>query len=478
MISYMKRNTFIIAAATVLLVGTLFTGCKKDPAKDTPEVESITAYNDLAFFQSAFVDTGAVDEFGDPSYVAVCMGEFLYEEEATNLYIGVADLEEALEYWDACLAPDVARTTSADNKYTYTLTDEEGQSQGSVSFTPGKDGSVAQITTSLPGLQYFDKVTFIPNTAWPYNAGEGRNRVGDARVFDVPMIGGVTFVCVRERANGVKPLFVAVTKEKYKLPSEDLRSWLLETKYCPGSAKAKEIYTALHSDWDYFVAVFEDAGAGQLDLDEACWIDNRDRYPLSEFQHGVNLMADSVEHCEDRWDTFWRNPHKRVLLKVDWLDEDALFYVPGESSLGFPSEEAENLFDGQVGTKWCVPSTVKTADSVGKPGIKCWFVEFHTEDFGDPSGYALTNTDSAKKRSYRNPKDWALLGKKNLSDSWTLLDLRTNSALPAEDKKVSNFTFNQAGIPKDLKYYRLEVLNSKGGGSDACMQFSEFKLTY
>lgn len=470
----MKTNSFIAIVSALLLAGAFLTGCEKDPKG--PEVEAISAYNDLSFFQSAFVDVGPLNEDGVESYAIYSVGEAIYEDDATNLYIGVDNLEEALGYWNASLAPDIARTVSADNKYTYTLTDEEGKSQGSVSFTPGAAGSVAQITTSASGLKYFSKVTFILNSAWPFNAGsEARSHLGDVRFFRVPELGVIPFVCVREQGNGVKPLFVAITKERHQLPSEDMRSHLLETKWCPGSAKAKEIYNVLHLDWDFFVAVFEDAGGGKLDEDSACWIDGRDRYPFSEFQHGVNLTADKVEHCEDRWDTYWRQPNKRILLKVDWLDDDSLYYIPMDGTGSYNSEEYDNLFDGQKGTKWCTGSYYKTATSVADAKSKCWFAEFDTMEVLAPTGYTLISANDISKYKERNPKSWALLGKRNMEDSWTLLDKRTNTNISTSNYTGTNYPI-ASDLVKEYKYYRFEVLENQN--SEKSMMLGGLKLIY
>lgn len=483
----MKMSVSIRTTFALLMAGILLVACKKGSSNnsngsESPEVEAVTAYDDLAYFQRTFVDakvaTETTDyyEAGETISVAFCVGEAIYENDATNLYIGVDNLEEALAYWNACLAPDIARTTSADNNYNYTLTDMDGKSQGTVSFEAGADGNVAVITPALPNLQYFEKITFILNSAWPFNSGEARNHLGDIRRFSVPVAGDVTFVCIRERSNGVKPFYAAITKDKF-LANEESRSQLFETKWCPGGSKALSIYDLLHTDWDFFVAAFEEAGGGKLDEEEACWYDDKDRYPFSEFQHGIKLYVEERKDCQDRWDTFYRRPHKRVLLKVDWLDEDALYYVPGDNTGGLAGEEAENIFDGQKGTKWCTTTDAKKGSSFAFDDKKCWFIEFQTYEASDPSGYVITNADSAKKRYYRNPKEWALLGKKNLSDAgWTILDKRTDVDLPHNDSATSSFEFNTTTGEKDWKYFRLEVTEINGNGT--CMQFSGFKFNY
>lgn len=315
----MNTQFFFKAAAALLLAGALFTACEKDGAKDTPEEEIVTAFDDLAYFQDAFVEMDANGEF-----VGYCVGEPIYENDPTHLYIGVDTMEEALEYWDACLAPDIKRTTSVVNNYSYQLTGADGTSQGTVSFAPGTGASIAEITTNASGLKHFTKVTFLLNSAWPFNSEAGSYYLGDVRKIKLDMETNgwlgyknreVGFVCVREKANGVKPMYVAISDKTYH--PENIRD-LLGSKYVPGVSKAKDIYKLLHTDWDLYVAAFEEAGEGALDKDKGCWID---KYTWAwiggEYQYTINLVSGSVSSNE----CLYHNPHRRVLLKIDWYDD-------------------------------------------------------------------------------------------------------------------------------------------------------------
>jgi len=310
----MTISKYLKLAALLLVAAGLFSACKKDQNK--PEHERVTSFDDLAFFQDAFVE---VDASGN--LVAHCVGEPIYTDDPTHLYIGVDDLEEALSYWDDCLAPDIVRTVSVSHNYTYTLTDLEGKSQGTVSFALGTGGSVAEITTNAPGLKHFDRVTFLLNSAWPFNSEAGEYLLGDVLRSDVTVGGDgiryqsydVGFVCVREKGNGVKPLFVAISKEEYE-PSNALL--LLTSDYCPGEAKAKNIAKLLQTDWPFFAACFEDAGQGKLEKDRYYWFDDQDWIFVAEYQYAIKLYDGSI----DRWDFMWSSPKKNVLLKIDWLN--------------------------------------------------------------------------------------------------------------------------------------------------------------
>ena len=114
----MKYNAFFKAAAAISMAMALFAACgkKDDPDKDVPEKEIVTAFDDLSYFQNAFVktvvatETTDAHEAGETIYTAYLVGKPIYENDPTNLYVGVEDLDEALEYWDACLAPSIFRT--------------------------------------------------------------------------------------------------------------------------------------------------------------------------------------------------------------------------------------------------------------------------------------------------------------------------------------------------------------------------------
>ena len=482
----MKYNAFFKAAAAISMAMTLFAACgkKDDPGKDVPEKEIVTAFDDLSYFQNTFVKTVVTTEdtdahkAGETIYTAYLVGKPIYENDPTNLYVGVEDLDEALEYWDACLAPDVNRTFSATHNYTYTLTDAEGKSQGTVSFTPGAGGSVAQITTNLAGLEHFEKVTFILNSAWPFNTVYGQTRVGDARVMTVnvendfyPFSETVTFICVQEASAGVPPFYVGFSKRLI----EPFGEQILMSDYCPAETKAKRIYDYLHKDWDFFAAVFEEAGV-DLNLNDACWIDEKDSYTFWTYQYGVNLTKNEFEL--EKWEYYYSNPRKRALLKIDWIDDASLFYVPGSCSGAVDAdEEARNLFDGQNGTKWCTHTNYHTEPSIAFSGKKCWFVEFETVEPVNPAGYDIVTANDTKKYTGRNPKEWALLARKSgINNEWTILDKRSGEDLPHDNYKTKNFKLNTTPGGKDWKYFRLEVTENSDNG--ACMQFSEFRLTY
>ena len=197
----MKTNKYLTALLSLLLLAATaisLASCNKDddPKEsennnvnpennpDTPSGQNpdslVRYYNDLEFFQSYFVVT---DSAGNFMYHSTSVS--LYESDSAHLYIGVDNIDEALRYFEFAIAPDIAKQISVSHNYTYTLTDTSGNSQGTVSFVPGDGTSVAEITTDAPSLKYFNKVTFLQNSAWPYNSGGKVWHKGDVRTFSI-----------------------------------------------------------------------------------------------------------------------------------------------------------------------------------------------------------------------------------------------------------------------------------------------------
>lgn len=161
-----RINKILPALLSILLLAATaisFASCNKDDDKDNDKAKG---NNDLAAFQSMFVE---IDASGD--FVGRYNGVPLYESDTAHLYFPVEDIKEALKCFESTLAPDIERQKSDTYHYTYTLTDASGNSQGTVTFAPGTGTSVAEVTTNLPGLKYFNKVTFLQKDAWPLNDG-------------------------------------------------------------------------------------------------------------------------------------------------------------------------------------------------------------------------------------------------------------------------------------------------------------------
>lgn len=317
-----------MAFATLAMVG-----CKNgnnDP--DVPERMDVTAFDDLKLFQEYFIN---VDSQGNFVSRSIGIPLPVYDADTTHIFIGVEDLDEAITYWADCLPPidEIRPLMNGNYPYTYTLTDEKGASQGTVSFVPSTEpGFVADITTDVPGLRHFKKVTFVQNYSWPVDFTEGQYHFGDVRTFtvsyrddkasmnqghEITKTRTMKFVCLREKGRGVKPLYVSITPEEMEI-EEDYA--LLVSDYCPERGEATMIYRIIN-DYGFTKAIslFALAGEGALKSDEYYWLNgfSLDRYRHRLYWEAIRLSDGDVVY----WEITYYDPHKHALLKVDWLDD-------------------------------------------------------------------------------------------------------------------------------------------------------------
>ncbi|MBP5681713.1 MAG: hypothetical protein J6X05_00490 [Bacteroidales bacterium] len=319
----MKMNVISKTAFCTLAIAIMaltFIACDKDDddEKDVPEMTAATSYDDLEFFQGTFVTTDTVGKF-----VSRTLGEPLYKDDTAHLYIGVETIEEALKYFESSIAPDITLTTSTSNNYTYNLTNADGEPQGTVTFTPGGEGgAIAEITTDAKSLKFFNKVTFIPNSAWPHNSAKGKYRLGDVFTKNInvgswPFNGdyAFSFVCIRESGNGTQPIFVAITKEQYLVVSAFSTSarGLITSAMCPNLSISKTISDVIRCDFEFYKACFDEAGEGPLIKDELYWINEyHQNMGVYRDQGCINLSNGEIDY----WDVTFHSPEKYVLVAV------------------------------------------------------------------------------------------------------------------------------------------------------------------
>lgn len=480
-------KTTVVACLLMLTAG--FAGCGDDevgevsPQQETPqnandEEEAVT-YNDLSFFQNSIIE---VDEQGN----VVChyIGVALYESEPLHLYVGVDSYEEAEEMFRQWLAPDVTATATA-NGLSARLTDKEGKDQGTVTFTKAEGTSVAEVTASAgTRLKHFNQVTFLLNDAWPHNPARPTIRVGD--IIKASLVGAdvrflkdndvvLDWICIQAEKNGVKPIFVAVTRNAYDRGhyginnTHTLCKLLKESRYCPGMERAKAISDILKKRWGYFCNIYDAAGCGKLSGD-GFWIDHEHGtfFTYNDYMYyssGVTYGANDSSWSSDS------SMKRHFLFKIDWMSDSEItsMMVPtaGTNIPGYP-ESYINLFDNNTNTKWYVQAAQK------QNGV--WFVEFNGQHASKWTGYKLYTGGDTNTYPQRNPVAWKLYGKTYEGDEWKLLDERDTEknsadALPNSNGAEKSYTFNNSKL---LQYFRLEISKSKGNND---MQLSRIQLT-
>jgi hypothetical protein len=115
-----------------------------------------------------------------------------------------------------------------------------------------------------------------------------------------------------------------------------------------------------------------------------------------------------------------------------------------------------------------------------------WCIDFQTNFPVSPKSYTLVTANDNSKYTFRRPRTWALLGKRSLSDKWTRLTMEETAApggipktnaLPITDKTAKEYAFTDQA-PKDMKYFRLEIINTWSNERNHSMQLAEFQFNY
>ena len=421
--------------------------------KPNPEDKEVS-YNDLSYFQNAIIE---VDSLGN--FLARTCGEVLNVNEPHHLYVGVESFDEAKQKFLLWLAPDVT-VTPTDNSISAQLTDEEGHTQGTVYFT----------AASANGL-YFDKVTFLLNSAWPVNAAQKVYHVGDV-ITHTPINPSylpdrlkesdrtMKFICIRESGNGQNPLFVTLTKGDYTCGGVDYYGNYVSIRssaYCPGESKAKDISRILSSNWNYFHEAFKEQGIN-LDGGTNYWIDGM-HWNWVRFYDAINLPSGILYGYKVGESAL------HFLLKIDWMDDATIYtsLVGTNGSAGVSGEDYQKLFDGTASTKWCSHVNWRTDGA--------WFVEFYANTPLKAVGYKLTTAGDIEKYPHRNPKTWRLLGRNDEEDEWVEIANETNGNLPAVNGYTKSYSIP---TPRKYLYYRWEITDTNN--SPDVMMISGFSL--
>ena len=180
------KKRFLPALLALLMLATVaptFTACSDDDDDKNNSEQTDNQklqYDDLDIFQRAICN---IDSAGQ--LMRYKIGQALHDAEPQHLYIGVDDIEEAAKMFRTWIAPDV-KLPAGNADLTAELTDTLGHAQGTIYFRAGSGQTVAEVTYSPETkLKYIDKITFLLNSAWPYNSGEKVWHLGDIRSFRI-----------------------------------------------------------------------------------------------------------------------------------------------------------------------------------------------------------------------------------------------------------------------------------------------------
>ena len=476
----MKTKKSILWLLGLMLCATpMFTACSDDDDDNKNENPSQETgkYDDLAVFQNAIC---RIDSLGNLAYYHV--GEALYESEPQHLYIGVDDIEEAAKWFRNWIAPDVTlgNISPTTTDLTAQLTDTLGRAQGTIYFRKGSGQTVAEVTYSPETqLKYIDRITFLLNSAWPFNSGGNQWHKGDIKRFSITGKAGsslddddnpLNFVLIREGRNGVKPMWCAITNNDYRnLNFDGLTDFerIQSSSYCPSYATACTISDILCSDWSFFMSKFKEAGEGELNWGESYWIDY---YESSQPQMMVYDRKSISGNS-------WTGSDQPFLLKIDWLNDGTrTLLVTNSGTWSLSDEGPENLFDGTCTEIWGSRYYARAKSDVS--GEDCWWFEFQPDGPLKPKSYTLWTTNmTGQDWVYyaRIPSIWALYGKKNSRSKWVQLDYRYAQELPHSNYAGKSFDISN---PQEYQFFRFEVYSTWGqlNGNDSPMQLGQLVL--
>lgn len=474
------RNIFPWLFGLMLLATTnpILTACSSsdddnDSGTEKPGDEAIK-YDDLAVFQQALC---TIDNAG--KLVRYDIGEAINESEPEHRYIGVDDIEEAAKIFANWIAPDVklAEITPTVSDLTAELTDTLGHAQGTIYFRAGSGTTVAEVTASAgTNLKYVSRITFLLNSAWPYNAETLVWHKGDIRKFRI--VGDyshamhdndreLAFVLVREAKNGQNPMWVALTNDKYHTYRNDV-SKFIKSDYCPALAKAQEIASIVGGEWNFFKLRFDEAktqGGGELRQDGSYLFDS-EHFKYMDFWINMIWLSNGWIHGDPS-----SQAHEQILLKIDWMKDGdiPLRATAGtnitDGSFADVSGSYDNLFDGLSNTMWETNHLTWASQSDPK-----YYVEFESSKLIKPTGYTLiTGSVDQWPKDNCNPHTWKLYGRQKVRHDWTLLDERSGQNLPFESYKSESYSLSNGG--GEYQYFRLEITDNQ-----PWLKLAEFKL--
>ena len=157
-----------------------------------------------------------------------------------------------------------------------------------------------------------------------------------------------------------------------------------------------------------------------------------------------------VQHIKSQFNFMYANYYALQTENI-WL------YIPKgwTASSGTEGEIPQHLFDHCLATKWFSQPAQKINGN--------WVVEFASNVPCTAKSYTLTAPTDVESHPSRNPREWAIYGKKQATDpEWNLLDYRNSDVAPEDAMIVVNSgtkTYDMK-FPGEYSAYRLVVFQT------------------
>ena len=150
-----------------------------DPASDSDQT-AVTGYDGLEYMQSCIVVVDDNDEIVRRIY-----GKPLDASQPTVISVPVTDLAMAQNIFLTWVAPG-KEVLLVEHGYDYTLSDDNGNEQGSVSFraVDNEAGVIAKMTVAEgTALKHVSAVKFVSTDIWPENDDIAKYEAGKTYIF-------------------------------------------------------------------------------------------------------------------------------------------------------------------------------------------------------------------------------------------------------------------------------------------------------
>lgn len=305
-----KMKQFLYLLMACFVACPLFTSCSDDdenlPA-DVPEGGTIENYDQQACLQDALVE---MDESGN--FVRCKQGYSLDAANPTSFSIQADNVEKAKIAFKKLFTP-VVEFVEAEGGITANLVDEDGKSQGYVSFTQTTgeaDGAIACVTFhTTPEIKFVSELRYLPvwdeNNAFQFSPFE----VGDMVKKDVGLhgLGRQNWVCLREATSSSKGLLVYISPKSYK------GYWDGSSDYAP----LKDVETVsdiMRSNWKKYTGYLKAAGLGADDNITVWYGKIKDKFFYLRRDY-MNLQTGKTD-----WNNVQHKYNKRAFILVEYFD--------------------------------------------------------------------------------------------------------------------------------------------------------------
>ena len=197
----------------------------------------------------------------------------------------------------------------------------------------------------------------------------------------------------------------------------------------------------------------------------ASFVSSKKRTSASSRAKSTSVKNDSKAAYTSSVASSTMSSEKTQDAKLSSANEVSVSIVKGTKGANF-SEGCENLYDGNVQTKWCVTK------------FSSAYVIFEFSSAASINGMIITTANDNSVYRGRSPRDFALYGSNQSSlpsesdNSWEFVAAKNDDEV-LDDTNYKTCKYSLESESRKYKYYKLEITKTKGAN---VMQMSEFSF--